>query len=75
MLKNLLAELQEFYEAATGESFAYYLFTSLESYVDGDDFYRRLERFLPAENLETPDYLRQRREKDFREGKKLPASR
>lgn len=73
MLKNMLAELKDFYEAATGESLAYYLFTSLESHFDGDAFYRRIEPFLPAENLQTPDDLRQRREKDFREGKKLPA--
>lgn len=75
MLKNMLAELKDFYEAATGESLAYYLFTSLESHFDGDAFYRRLEPFLPAENLQTPDDLRQRREKDFREGNKLPAYR
>lgn len=72
MLKNMLAELKNFYEAATGESLAYYLFTSLDSHFDGDAFYRRLEPFLPAENLEILDELKIRREKDFREGNKLP---
>lgn len=71
-LKDLLEELTDFYETATGESFAYYLFTRLESYVDGDAFYRRLEPLLPAENLESFEELRKKRERQYLEGiKKL----
>lgn len=49
MLKNLLAELTHFYEAATGKSFAHYLFKGLQSFVDQDACYRRIEPFLPAQ--------------------------
>ncbi|MCY7347495.1 MAG: hypothetical protein LH614_14925 [Pyrinomonadaceae bacterium] len=52
MLKNLLAELTHFYEAATGKSFAYYLSKRLQSFVDEDASYRRIEPFLPAPALE-----------------------
>lgn len=52
MLKNLLAELTLFYEAATGKSFADYLFIRLQSFVGGDASYRRIEPFLPAKALE-----------------------
>lgn len=52
MLKNLLAELTDFYEAATGKSFAYYLFERLRSFVDEDACYSRIEPFLPEQALE-----------------------
>ena len=52
MLKNLLAELTDFYEAAMGKSFAYYLSKGLKSFVDQDASYRRIEPFLPAQALE-----------------------
>jgi len=52
MLKNLLAELTLFYEAAMGKSFAYYLSKGLKSFVDQDASYRRIEPFLPAQALE-----------------------
>ena len=52
MLQNLLAELTDFYEAATGKSFAYYLFERLRGFDVGDARYRRIEPFLPAQALE-----------------------
>lgn len=51
MLQSLLAELTDFYEAATGRSFANYLFRRLRGFGE-DACYRRLVPFLPAQALE-----------------------
>ncbi len=52
MLKNLLAELTDFCEAATGEFFAYYLFVMIEKFIDRDPPYSRFVPLLSAKALE-----------------------
>lgn len=52
MLRNLLTELIDFCEAATGEFFAYYLFVIIEKFIDRDPPRSKFVPFLPAKALE-----------------------
>lgn len=67
MLKNLLAELIDFCEAATGEFFAYYLSVIVEKFIDRDPPRSKFVPLLPAKALAQFDEIDEIMQRQYEE--------